>query len=164
MKLLNERGSAAVLGAVLLAWASGCGPAPESPPAADDPATDGTVTSQPDRGGIGMAPLPPPPPPPPPVTSGVDPQRSLVVTDVAILSKFRFEAVMDQLVGTSEAPTTALNLFQQWWDTARPASPTLGTGSSSSSRPCYPTPTRLRASRVAARWPTSGPASPRMRT
>jgi hypothetical protein len=57
----------------------------------------------------------------------VNPQRSLVVTDVAILNKFGFEAVMDQLVGTSEAPTTALNLFQQWWDTARPA-PGLGAG------------------------------------
>jgi hypothetical protein len=136
MKLLNEKGSAAVLGAVLLAWASGCGPAPENPPAADDPTTDGTVTSQPDRGGIGMAPLPPPPPPPqqpppppppPPVTSGVDPQRSLVVTDAAILNKFSFEAVMDQLVGTSGAPTSALNLFQQWWDSARPA-PGLNAG------------------------------------
>ncbi len=135
MKLLNEKGSVAVLGAFLLAWASACGPASENPPTAGDPAADGMNTSQPDRGGIGVAPLPPPPPPPqqppppppPPATSGVNPQRSLVVTDVAILNKFGFEAVMDQLVGTSEAPTTALNLFQQWWDTARPA-PGLGAG------------------------------------
>jgi len=61
------------------------------------------------------------------VTSGADPQRSLVVTDTAILSKFSFQAVMDQIVGTSGVPTTALNLFQQWWDTARPA-PGLGAG------------------------------------
>jgi hypothetical protein len=57
----------------------------------------------------------------------VDPQRSLVVTDDAILTKFDFQAVMDQLAGTSGVPTSALNLFQQWWDTARPA-PGLGGG------------------------------------
>lgn len=140
MKNLIEKSRAAVVGALVLAWMSGCGtPASdtEQTPTTDDPALGNAAPNQPDRGGIGMA-LPPPPPPPPTgpaptpppppaTTSGVDPQRSLAVTDDAILNKFTFIAVMDQLVGTSGVPTTALNLFQQWWDTARPG-PGLGAG------------------------------------
>jgi hypothetical protein len=57
----------------------------------------------------------------------VDPQRSLVVTDDAILSKFTLQEVMDQVVGTGDAPMSALDLFHQWWDTERP-SPGLGAG------------------------------------
>jgi len=143
MKILSEKGRAAVVGTLVLAYLSGCGPVAsdtEGTPPADAPAPGTTPPNQPDRGGIGMTlPLPPPPPPPPPgqqpppppppgpTTGGVDPQRSLVVTDAAILNKFSFVAVMDQLVGTSGAQTTALNFFQQWWDTARPG-PGLGEG------------------------------------
>jgi hypothetical protein len=57
----------------------------------------------------------------------VNPQRSLVVTDQVILNKFAFGDVMNQIVATSGAATTALGLFQQWWDTAR-LSPGLGQG------------------------------------
>ena len=141
MKILSEKGRAAVVGTLVLAYLSGCGPVAsdtEGTPPGDDPAQGNTPPNQPDRGGIGMTlPLPPPPPPPGqqpppppppgPTTGGVDPQRSLVVTDAAILNKFSFVAVMDQLVGTSGAQTTALNFFQQWWDTQRPG-PGLGLG------------------------------------
>lgn len=69
------------------------------------------------------------PPPPAPTTQalGVDPRRSLAVTDQAILNRFPFVDVMNQLVGTSGVPTTPLALFQQWWDTQRPG-PGLGLG------------------------------------
>ncbi|WP_224365140.1 hypothetical protein [Hyalangium versicolor] len=152
MKILSKKGRAVLLGSILSMWASGCdstATGTEDPSTTEDPVTEGTPTSQPDRGGIGMLPPPPPqqqqspppppqdpppppppqdpPPPPPPVTSGVDPQRSLAVTDDAILSKFTLQTVMDQLVGTSGVPTTALDLFHQWWDTERPA-PGLGAG------------------------------------
>lgn len=53
----------------------------------------------------------------------MDPRRSLVITDQAILSRFTFVDVMSQLVATSGVPTTALDLFHQWWDTARPTPP-----------------------------------------
>jgi hypothetical protein len=143
MRILSAQGRAVVLGSILSVWASGCGAAAD----AEDTTTTGSGTvvestppTQPDRGGIGALPPPPPPPPrqppppqqqpppqPPPVTSGVDPQRSLVVTDDAILNMFSLQAVMDQIVGTSAVPSTALELFHQWWDTERP-SPGLGAG------------------------------------
>ncbi|WP_224245403.1 hypothetical protein [Hyalangium gracile] len=137
MKSLSEQGRAVMLGAILSVWASGCGAMTEDTSTVD-PVPE-SVPTQPERGGIGMLPPPPPPPdqqqlppplpppPPPPPLGGVDPQRSLVVTDTAILNKFTLQAVMDQLVGTSGVPTTALDLFQQWWDTERPG-PGLGAG------------------------------------
>jgi len=57
----------------------------------------------------------------------VNARRSLVVTEQSILNKFSFQEVMTQLVATSGTATTALGLFQQWWDTAR-TSPGLGAG------------------------------------
>ena len=58
----------------------------------------------------------------------VDPRRSLVVTEEAILARFPFQRVMDQLVAQSGVPgLTALTLFQQWWDTQNPG-PGLGLG------------------------------------
>jgi hypothetical protein len=142
MKTLNVKGRAVVLGAILAACASGCdstATGTEDATSSGDPMVAGPP-SQPDRGGIGVLPppppppqqqpppqQPPPPPPPPPSTGGVDPQRSLVVTDDAILTKFTLQAVMDQMVGTSGVPTTALDLFHQWWDTERPA-PVVGAG------------------------------------
>ncbi|MFL5347053.1 MAG: hypothetical protein ACJ8AT_19890 [Hyalangium sp.] len=143
MKTLNKQGRAVVLGSILSMWASGCGSTatgPEDTSATTDPVVSGTPSqpSQPERGGVGMLPPPPPPrqqpppptqqpPPPPPTTGGVDPQRSLVVTDDAILNKFTLQEVMDQIVGTSAVPSTALELFHQLWDTERPA-PGLGAG------------------------------------
>jgi hypothetical protein len=62
----------------------------------------------------------------PPVT--IDPLRSLVVTEEAILSRFPFARVMDQLVAQSGvAGLTSLDLFHQWWDTQNPG-PSLGLG------------------------------------
>ena len=62
----------------------------------------------------------------PPVT--IDPRRSLVVTEAAILARFPFARVMDQLVEQSGvAGLTSLELFQQWWDTQNPR-PSLGLG------------------------------------
>jgi hypothetical protein len=58
----------------------------------------------------------------------IDPRRSLVVTDKAILSRFPFERVMDQLVEQSGVPgLTSLDLFHQWWDTQN-LHPGLGLG------------------------------------
>jgi hypothetical protein len=51
----------------------------------------------------------------------IDPRRSLVVTEEAILARFPFARVMDQLVAQSGvAGLTSLELFQQWWDTQNP--------------------------------------------
>jgi hypothetical protein len=89
-------------------------------------------SAHPERRGIGLLPVPPPP-------SGaealwarqaqqVDPRRSLVVTDEAILARFSFEEVMEQLVSQSKvARLTPLRLYQEWWDTQRRA-PGLGLG------------------------------------
>jgi hypothetical protein len=58
----------------------------------------------------------------------IDPRRSLVVTEKAILSRFPFARVMDQLVDQSGvADLTPLDLFHQWWDTQNPH-PSLGLG------------------------------------
>ena len=55
-------------------------------------------------------------------TITVDTRRSLVVTEQAILAGFSFQRVMTQLAAQSGVPgTTALSLFQQWWDTQNPA-------------------------------------------
>lgn len=54
-------------------------------------------------------------------TRTIDPRRSLVVTEQAILSRFPLRRVFDQLVAQSGvAGLTSLSLFQQWWDTQNP--------------------------------------------
>ncbi|HEX8824489.1 MAG TPA: hypothetical protein VF794_31495, partial [Archangium sp.] len=107
---------------------SACGPVVEEPPPVGAPAPRAPV--HPERRGIGLLPLegtramakkdkP---------TPSVDPRRSLAVTDEAILQRFSFEEVMNQLVAQSGVPgLTALQLYQEWWDTQRPA-PGLGLG------------------------------------
>jgi hypothetical protein len=51
----------------------------------------------------------------------IDPRRSLVVTEKKILARFSFERVMNQLVAQSGVEgLTALELFNQWWDTQNP--------------------------------------------
>jgi hypothetical protein len=51
----------------------------------------------------------------------VDTRRSLVVTEQTILARFSFQRVMSQLAAQSGVPgVTALQLFQQWWDTQNP--------------------------------------------
>lgn len=58
----------------------------------------------------------------------LDPRRSLAVTDEAILARFSFEEVMNQLVAQSGVPgLTALRLYQEWWDSQR-KKPGLGLG------------------------------------
>ena len=58
----------------------------------------------------------------------IDLRRSLVVTEKAILSRFSFERVLDQLVDQSGVDRlTPLDLFHQWWDTQNPH-PGLGWG------------------------------------
>jgi hypothetical protein len=57
----------------------------------------------------------------------IDLRRSLVVTELAILSRFPLKRVMDQLVTQSGvAGLTSLDLFQQWWDTQNPAEQSFG--------------------------------------
>lgn len=52
----------------------------------------------------------------------IDARRSLAVTEETILSRFSFERVMTQLAAQSGVPgLTAVQLFQQWWDTQNPA-------------------------------------------
>lgn len=46
--------------------------------------------------------------------------RSFVITDKAILDGFGFERLMNALVERSGTPTTALGLYQQWFDTQNP--------------------------------------------
>ena len=60
--------------------------------------------------------------------SNIDPRRSLVVTEQPILERFPLERVLDQLVAQSGVRgVTALQLFNQWWDTQNPG-PGLGLG------------------------------------
>ncbi|MGH8771026.1 MAG: hypothetical protein ACREV2_07570, partial [Burkholderiales bacterium] len=50
--------------------------------------------------------------------ANVDPRRSLVATEQAILARFPLQRVLDQLVAQSGVPGLAsLDLFHQWWDT-----------------------------------------------
>ena len=52
----------------------------------------------------------------------VDVRRSLVVTEQTVLSRFSLERVLTQLAAQSGVSgLTALQLFQQWWDTQNPA-------------------------------------------
>ena len=61
----------------------------------------------------------------PPVT--IDSRRSLVVTEVDILSRFPLKRVLDQLVVQSGVTgLTSLDLFHQWWDTQNPAAQRFG--------------------------------------
>src|SRR5205085_1693661 len=54
----------------------------------------------------------------PPQPPAIDIQRSMVVTDPAILDAFNFQRVLQTLTrGTS---TTPLALYQQWFDTQNP--------------------------------------------
>ncbi|MDY7229330.1 hypothetical protein [Hyalangium rubrum] len=129
MKVPSEKSRACLLGAILLTLSSGCDPTgaeaePTQPTV--DPIEEATDRPNPERRGIGAMPMPPPPNPSQQALA-VDPRRSLVVTDQAILARFTFQGVMNQLVATSGTPTTALDLFHQWWDTARPG-PGLGLG------------------------------------
>ena len=56
-----------------------------------------------------------------PLPRAIDARRSLAVTDLDILSRFSFERVMTQLAAQSGVPgLTAVQLFQQWWDTQNP--------------------------------------------
>ncbi len=56
------------------------------------------------------------------------PERSLAITEVAIIQNFHLERVLDQLVAQSGIPgMTSLQLFQQFWDTQNFA-PGLGLG------------------------------------
>jgi hypothetical protein len=55
------------------------------------------------------------------VKADIDVRRSLVVTEHAVLARFPFQRVMDQLVAQSGVPgLTSLALFQQWWGTQNP--------------------------------------------
>lgn len=55
-------------------------------------------------------------------TTSVDARRSLAVTEQTILSRFSLQRVLTQLAAQSTVPgLTALQLFQQWWDTQNPA-------------------------------------------
>jgi hypothetical protein len=56
------------------------------------------------------------PPTPPPI----DIRRSLVVTETDILSAFDFQRVVQTLTDRSGTPTTALQLYRQWFDTQNP--------------------------------------------
>ncbi len=54
-------------------------------------------------------------------TGPIDARRSLAVTDLNILSRFSLERVLTQLAVQSGVPgLTAVQLFQQWWDTQNP--------------------------------------------
>lgn len=56
------------------------------------------------------------------VTSEIEIRRSLVVTEKAVLARFPFQRVMDQLAAQSGVPgLDALALFRQWWNTQNPA-------------------------------------------
>jgi hypothetical protein len=54
----------------------------------------------------------------PPTITSLDARRSFVITDLAILSGFTFERVLDQL--TAGTNTTAAQLYRQWFDTQNP--------------------------------------------
>jgi hypothetical protein len=48
----------------------------------------------------------------------IDPRRSLAVTEKSILSRFSLQRVLTQLAQQAGTPSvTAVQLFQQWWDT-----------------------------------------------
>jgi hypothetical protein len=54
-------------------------------------------------------------------TTVIDARRSLAVTEQSILARFSLERVLSQLAAQSGVPgLSALQLFQQWWDTQNP--------------------------------------------
>ena len=108
-----------VLGGLVLA----CGE-PASPP----PEAAGLSRSRhPERRGIALLPLAATRAPGAGAL-GLDPRRSLAVTDEVILARFGFEAVMNQLAAQGGVPgLTGLRLYQEWWDSQRRA-PGLGLG------------------------------------
>jgi hypothetical protein len=56
----------------------------------------------------------------------IDPRRSLAVTEKSILTRFPLQRVLTQLATQAGTPSiTALQLFQQWWDTQNPKPPGL---------------------------------------
>ncbi|WP_224247509.1 hypothetical protein [Hyalangium gracile] len=123
---------AACTSTLVAAMTAGCGAVelaePEVAPAVEpllEPVAQEALN--PERRGIGAEPLPERQGPSAQAVT-VDARRSLAVTDQAILSQFTFQEVMDQLVAQAGIPgLTRLQLFQQWWDTQRPA-PGLGLG------------------------------------
>lgn len=57
--------------------------------------------------------------PPPQIT--LDPERSFVITDQALLEGFTFQRVLDQLVARGGVPNlTTAQLYRQWFDTQNP--------------------------------------------
>jgi hypothetical protein len=59
----------------------------------------------------------------------IDPRRSLAVTEKSIISRFPLQRVLTQLATQAGTPSiTALQLFQQWWDTQNPKPPGLPAG------------------------------------
>jgi hypothetical protein len=58
---------------------------------------------------------------PPVEITQVDPRRSMIITDLALLEGFTFQRVLDQLVARSGVPNiTSAQLFRQWFDTQNP--------------------------------------------
>ena len=98
-----------------------------------DPSSAPTVAQQvslhPERRGIGLLPVGGAQSlAKPGLEVSVDPRRSLAVTDQIILKRFSFEEVMNRLAEQSGIPgLTGLRLYQEWWDSQRPA-PGLGLG------------------------------------
>lgn len=129
MKLTHSIQQAALV-AASLALLGGChvaAPEPSEAPGAQAQAK-APEPLHPERRGIGMLPLPRAAGPSAQVFNKLDPRRSLMVTDELILERFSFARLMDALVAQSGVPgLTSLQLFQEWWDTARPA-PGLGLG------------------------------------
>jgi hypothetical protein len=129
VKTQHERRWLALLGATALTLSSGCGTEamePAAPAPVTAPAEETEESLNPERRGIGALPEMVPSGPTASVVT-VDPRRSLVVTDQAVLSGFSFSLLMSELVASSGVATTELDLFHQWWDTARPT-PGLGVG------------------------------------
>lgn len=55
------------------------------------------------------------------VCMAVDPARSLVVTDAAILNLFPLHDVLAQIIATSGGGPTPINVYREWWDTQNDA-------------------------------------------
>lgn len=67
-------------------------------------------------------------PPAAPITQ-LDPRRSMVITDLALLEGFTFQRVLDQLIARSGVPNiTSAQLFRQWFDTQKPEAGIGGSG------------------------------------
>lgn len=129
MKVIGTIRRAALVGASL-ALVGGCDMTAPEPSKAPEVQAEARALEplHPERRGIGVLPLPQATGPSAQVLRKVHPRRSLIVTDEVILNRFPFVRIMDTLVAQSGVPgLTSLQLFQEWWDTARPA-PGLGLG------------------------------------